>query len=342
MKKFADLADEKSLVLVHQNYFQHNIIEAGAHYADFPWRSANNINNTGFPEPVNYAGDKRIFYAEHFYNLNNQVRKKLHTAYIRKCLDNFKDNTGVIQLISAEYTGPLHFVQFWLDVIKGWEKETGKKEIIGLSATKDVQDSILADAARAAVVDLIDIRYWHYQEDGTVYAPKGGQNLAPRQHARLLKPKRTSFEQVYRAVSQYKQKFPAKAVMYSGDSYDQFGWAVFMAGGSMPVLPQLDKTFLAAASAMKPVDAKAKGQWLLQGSKGYIVYSNESSSVKLHLSAGNFMVRFIRPVNGTFIESETEVEGGKTVELKNSQQGAVVIWLRAKKEAEHHEKSTQK
>ncbi|HET7896505.1 MAG TPA: DUF6298 domain-containing protein, partial [Flavisolibacter sp.] len=202
LKKFADLADEKSLVLVHQNYFQHNIIEAGAHYVDFPWRPANNINGTPFNEPVNFAGDKRIFYADQFYNVKgNAAYRKLHEAYIRQCLNNFKNNSGVIQLIGAEYTGPLHFVQFWLDVIKGWEKETGKKEIIGLSTTKDVQDAILADPARAAVVDLIDIRYWHYQEDGKAYEPKGGQNLAPRQHARLLKPKRTSFEQVYRAVS---------------------------------------------------------------------------------------------------------------------------------------------
>jgi hypothetical protein len=49
LKEFADLADHEGLLLVHQNYFQHNIIEAGAHYADFPWRTANNINNTGFP-----------------------------------------------------------------------------------------------------------------------------------------------------------------------------------------------------------------------------------------------------------------------------------------------------
>jgi hypothetical protein len=62
----------------------------------------------------------------------------------------------------------------------------------------------------ASVVDLVDIRYWHYQADGTAYAPKGGQNLAPppkpRQHARLLKPKKTSFEQVYRAVKEYRLK----------------------------------------------------------------------------------------------------------------------------------------
>ena len=79
------------------------------------------------------------------------------------------------------------------------------------------------------IVDLIDIRYWHYQADGTTYAPKGGQNLAPRQHARLLKPKTTSFEQVYRAVNEYRQKFPGKAVMYSGDGYVSNGWAAFMA-----------------------------------------------------------------------------------------------------------------
>ena len=115
-------------------------------------------------------------------------------------MENFRENTNVIQLLSAEYTGPLHFVQFWLDVIKGWKNETGNAQIIGLSTTRDVQDAILADAMRSWLVDVIDIRYWHYQEDGKAYEPMGGQNLAPRQHARLLKPKRSSFEQVYRAV----------------------------------------------------------------------------------------------------------------------------------------------
>ena len=237
LKHFADLGDQKGLLLIHQNYFQHNIIEAGAHFADFPWRTANNVNNTGFIEPVNYAGDKRIFYAEQFYDTSHPVRRELHKKYIRQCLNNFKDNNGVIQLIGEEFTGPTHFVKFWLDVIKDWEKETGKHPIIGLSVTKDVQDSILSNPAYASVIDLIDIRYWHYQEDGTTYEPKGGQNLAPRQHARLLKPKKTSFEQVYRAVKEYRDRYPGKAVVYSGDSYPEFGIAAFLAGGSLAVLP---------------------------------------------------------------------------------------------------------
>ncbi|HEY4208694.1 MAG TPA: DUF6298 domain-containing protein, partial [Puia sp.] len=141
LRKFADLADERGLVLIHQNYFQHNIIEAGAHYADFPWRSANNINHTGFPEPPPYAGDKRIFMAEQFYDTSDAVRHDLHRAFIRQCLNNFSGNSGVIQLIAAEFTGPLHFVQFWIDNIHQWELEKGRREMIGLSTTKDVQDA---------------------------------------------------------------------------------------------------------------------------------------------------------------------------------------------------------
>lgn len=325
LKGFATLADEKGLVLVHQNYFQHNIIEAGAHYADFPWRTANNINNTGFVEPVNYAGDKRIFYAEQFYDVSNPIRRKLHTAYIRKCLDNFSNNSSVIQTTSAEYSGPLHFVQFWLDVIKAWEKETGRKQIIALSTTKDVQDAILADKARADVVDMIDIRYWHYQEDAKTYEPKGGQNLAPRQHARLLKPKRTSFEQVYRAVSEYRQNFPTKAVMYSGESYDQFGWAVFMAGGSLATLPKMDEAFLKDASAMKPVyESATKGMYALKGEKGQIVYS-ENGEVMMDLKEkASYVVRYINPKNGEVIKEETK-KGAKNVKLKES--SPVVVWV---------------
>jgi Family of unknown function (DUF6298) len=282
LKQFADLADQKGLLLVHQNYFQHNIIEAGAHYADFPWRTANNINNTGFVEPVNYAGDKRIFYAEQFYDISNPIRRELHKKYIRQCLNNFKDNNGVIQLIGEEFTGPTHFVKFWLDVIKEWEKETGKHPIIGLSVTKDVQDSILKNPAYAAVVDLIDIRYWHYQSDGTTYEPNGGQSLAPRQHARLLKPKKTSFEQVYRAVKEYRDKYPGKAVVYSGDSYPEYGIAAFMAGGSLASINKnIDPEILRSAVGMKPVKSSNKNEYILSDGRKIIVYNTETRSFSI-------------------------------------------------------------
>ncbi|MCX2476651.1 DUF6298 domain-containing protein [Pedobacter sp. MC2016-05] len=329
LKTFANLADQKSLVLIHQNYFQHNIIEAGAHYADFPWRTANNINNTGFPEPVPYAGDKRIFMAEQFYDISNENRKAIHKAYIRKCLENFDGNSGVIQLIGAEFTGPLHFVQFWIDTIKEWEKETGTHPIIGLSVTKDVQDAILADKSRADVVDLIDIRYWHYQADGTAYAPKGGLNLAPRQHARLLKPKKTSFEEVYHAVSEYKEKFPTKAVIYSGDNYDSLGWATFMAGGSLSNIQGFDKKFLSTVSFMKAFlpGGKSAGQYGLENTgKAYILYNASGESIDLDLSkvAGKFSMKVLNTRNGKILKEE-KINAGAIVKLNKVGTGDEVI-----------------
>ena len=95
LKTFADLCDRKGLALLHQNYFQHNILEAGAHWADFPWRSANNINETGFPEPPSYAGSKRIFMDGLFYDVNHPVRRRLHRSYIRKCLHVYADGVQI-------------------------------------------------------------------------------------------------------------------------------------------------------------------------------------------------------------------------------------------------------
>ncbi|RZK93102.1 MAG: hypothetical protein EOO98_00685 [Pedobacter sp.] len=275
------------------------------------------------------AGDKRIFMAEQYYDVTNAHRMAIHKAYIRKCLENFDGNTGVIQLIGAEFTGPLHFVQFWIDTIKDWEKETGKHPIIGLSVTKDVQDAILADPNRANVVDLIDIRYWHYQADGKVYAPQGGLSLAPRQHARLLKPKKTSFEEVYHAVSEYKAKFPEKAVIYSGDNFDAFGWAILMAGGSLSNVDELDSSVLNLASTMKPflpAGKTAKQYGLENAGKAYILYNASAEAINLDLSksAGKFNLKVLNARTGKSIKEE-KINGGAAVKLNKVASGDEVI-----------------
>jgi hypothetical protein len=334
LKQFADLADQKGLLLIHQNYFQHNIIEAGAHYADFPWRPVNNINNTGFPEPPPYAGDKRIFMAEQFYDTTHAVRRELHKKYIRQCLENFSDNNGVIQTIGEEFTGPLHFVQFWLNTISEWEKEKGKKEIIALSTTKDAQDAILNDLHYVSLIDVIDIRYWYYQADGKVYAPQGGQNLAPRQHARLLKPKATSPQQVYRAVLEYKLRFPEKAVIYSADAWDKNGWAALMAGGSLAALKIKETEFLQAAASMQPVAKDtAASQWVLQNDKtGYIIYDirDNSISVDLTKTTGSYEVIWVNMTNGDVQKNGQSVNGGKAVVLSKPKNSNWVLWLKKK------------
>ncbi len=46
LKEFAEKGNKDGLLLFHENYFQHNKLEAGAHWVDSPWRSSNNINQT--------------------------------------------------------------------------------------------------------------------------------------------------------------------------------------------------------------------------------------------------------------------------------------------------------
>ena len=298
LKQFAEKGAEKGLLLFHENYFQHNILEAGAHWVDCPWRSANNINQTDMPEPVPFAGDKRIFVADMFYDISHPVRRELHRKYIRQCLDNFADDANVVQLISAEFTGPLHFVQFWLDVIGEWEKETGKKATVALSATKDVQDAILNDTQRAKLVDIIDIRYWHYKVDG-LYAPEGGKNLAPRQHARKMKVGKVTFDEAYRAVSEYRKKFPEKAVTYYAQNYPDMAWAVFMASGSCPVVPVADESFLTDAAAMDMEDTGTnKYQKLVKSGIGSIIYSHSATDIPVHLSPGKYILKSVDPKTG--------------------------------------------
>lgn len=48
--------------------------------------------------------------------------------------------------------------------------------MVALSCTKDAQDSILADPELSKVVDIIDIRYWHYNTKG-LWAPQAGKIL---------------------------------------------------------------------------------------------------------------------------------------------------------------------
>ncbi len=326
LKEFADKAETVGLLLFHQNYFQHNIIEAGAHWVDSPWRTANNINNVGFPEPVNFAGDKRVFVADMFYDVNHPVRRELHRQYIRQCLNQFADNGNVVQLVSEEYTGPLHFVEFWLDCIAEWEKETGKKALVALSTTKDVQDAILNNPKYVAIVDIIDIRYWHYRSDGSLYAPEGGKNMAPRQHARKMKVGKMGHEGAYKAVSEYRTKYPKKAVTLFAQNYPDCGWAILMGGGSCPTLSISDKDFLAAVPQMMPVVGSNPDVQRLSGDNGEVIYLHKAGTEALQLPAGTYSVRYIHPKSGeiTVLAKKVKVTDTYTLDAKE----AGTYWLK--------------
>jgi len=336
---FARLCDERGLVLLHQNYFQHNILEAGAHWADSPWRPANNVNDTGLPEPPPYIGDKRLFMATNFYDLSNEKLRALHRGYIRQCLDAFADASNVIQLTSAEYSGPLEFTQFWLDMIADWKKEQGAggrgqgvnatgSVLVALSAPKDVQDAILADPERAKHVDVIDIRYWAYTADGGLYAPKGGQNLAPRQHLRQTRQKPGGAAAIVKAVREYRERFPDKVVLYNAaencpSTHD--GWATLIAGGSLADV-NLPQELAAIIPSMRLLDGVTSGAvWCLANDTGEcVVYApNADESIELKLPAGKYTVKAIERSDGTIASTkEIRVDGPIRVPAESG-----ILWL---------------
>jgi hypothetical protein len=326
LRGFADVCDERGLVLFNENFFQHNILEAGAHWVDCPWRPANNVNNTGFPEPPPFAGDKRIFIAEQFYDVTNPVRRELYRRYIRQCLDNFTNNSNVIQFTSDEFTGPLPFVQFWLDTIGDWERETGRKPFVALSCPKDAQDAILADPQRSKLVDVVQFKYWWLTDKGT-FAPKGGQNLAPRQFERQWKGGRPDDLDLAQMAADYRRQNPDKAVI---NDFHSGAWAYVCAGGSMPNLPRTtDGRLLAAIPKMQPwTEASGKNRWVLRESGNqYLVYSSGENSAGFDLSAetGSFQVRAVDPQTGKVAAQAETVSAGKKVSLPQG-----IVWLTRK------------
>ena len=331
LNEFATKAANQEILLFHEHYFQHNILEAGAHWVDCPWRPVNNINGTDFPEPVPFAGDKRIFLAEQFYNEQNPVLRPLHQQYIRMCLDQLTDQPNVVHLISAEYTGPYHFTKFWLETIAEWEAETGRHPLIALSCTRDVQDSILADPALNKVVDIIDIRYWHYNTEG-LWAPEGGKNMAPRQWMRKMKVGKTGFNEAYRAVREMRDRYPDKAVTFFSQQYPDYGWAILMAGGSLPNIPireksadKLQKIFLKDVCRMQPVEGKdcvAVGD----AATGYLVYP-QGEAPSIPVTNGKYEEYTIDMKSGTIKLLRKGLRLNATLNLRNVA-GGTLVWLR--------------
>lgn len=331
LNEFAQKAAQQNILLFNEHYFQHNILEAGAHWVDCPWRPVNNINGTDFPEPVPFAGDKRIFMAEQFYNEQNPILQPLHRQYIRMCLDQTKDQPNVIHSISAEYTGPLHFTRFWLKTVAEWEAETGCHPLIALSCTKDVQDSILADPELRKVVDIIDIRYWHYNTQG-LWAPEGGRNMAPRQWMRKFKVGKTGFEEAYKSVMEYRTRYPEKAVTFFSQQYPTYGWAILLAGGSLPNIPltsqfsPLTSQLLQDVCQMKVVDAEG---CLAIGDprKGYLVYTKTQEG-SLPVTSGKYHIYAIDMKTGDITLQQKGVRLQNTFRPDSDKRNQL-YWLRS-------------
>lgn len=225
---FASECDARGTVLIHKYYMQHALLEIPPHYIDFPWHPANCIQATSMPDTVPAANA--------FYDVSNPIRRELHRQYIFKCLDVLGSHRNVIHAISQEYTGPLSFAEFWLDTVHEWEEAQGRVVCVALGATKDVQDAILGDPVRGPRIDVLDLRYWWYTADGSLYAPEGGRELPGRDFDQGGRQgKESPAQQIYRKVAAYKARYPEKAVIDAIEGDRRQNWAFLMAGGSLLV-----------------------------------------------------------------------------------------------------------
>lgn len=263
LQQFAQEACHRDLVLIQYMYFQHNVLESAAHWADFPWRPANCLQDTGFAEPPASQNRKRIFLANEFYDVSHPIRRELHERYIRHCLDSLSPYQNVIIALGEEFTGPVSFVEFWLDTIRDWMAESGRDVLVMLSACRDAQEAVLEQPDYCQMIDIVDVKYWWYCSQGQLYAPLSGQNMAPRQQLRewkSFKPSR-SMGSLCRSIKEVRQRFPEKAVICSvpHDKLDMPGhsWEMLAAGASLPALPtSCDRQFLQDVVKLLPVDSK--------------------------------------------------------------------------------------
>ena len=269
--------------------------------------------------------------AEQYYDVEHNARlADYHRRYIRQQLDAVAPYKNVIHHIGTEYTGPLHFMRFWLDCIAEWEREHGQDVYVMLSATKDVQDAILADPAYRRLVDIIDIRQWSRNADGSLYAPEGGVNLAPRQYARLLdSPAVSGNDAVWNQVAEYRMAYPDIAVVSNAGRAEGGPWISFVAGGSMCALPTVvDASFWRKTLPMAPMDALTLPgrQWGMgKAGTGYVIYCvSDELQLPLGDDHATYRLRWIDPFTGAFIGRTQRVRGGASLPVPKT---GVVAWL---------------
>ena len=353
LKQFADLCDHKGAILLHNDYMQHALLETNAHYVDFPWRPANCLQRTDLPDSTPAAN--------FFYDVSHPLRRRLHRAYIRKCLDMLGGNTNVVHLCSEEYTGPRDFLQFWLDTVFEWEAENGRDVHVGLSATKDVMDAILADSKRAKKISTIDLRSWWYKPDGSLMAPRGGRQVAGRY---VYEIRHTTPEQFHRQVAEYHAMFPDKALIHSYPGTRQHAWAALMGGASLLVgqLPYPDKQdpakyispaacrdlqptydavrrdWSTALPRMSPHDELVKSSapvWCLaRPNADYLIYMPKGGDFVLDLSTAvtSFDANWFDPRSGKLTDATGQpVTGGGPVRFNTPDQRDWALWLSAAK-----------
>ena len=117
-------------------------------------------------------------------------------------------------------------------------------------------------------------------------------------------------------MSEYRTKYPQKAVLYYAQNYADYGWAVLMAGGSCPVLNIADEELLAAIPKMIPIIKNDTDYQMLAGENGAIIYTNKKQTMHLSLPEGTYTVKYIHPLSGEVntLVKKIKLSGSYTLE----------------------------
>ena len=293
---FAAEADRQGRVLYLNVYFQHWLLESRSHYVDFPWRPVNAIQPTGLPNEVPAA--------EVFYDVSDPVRRDLHRRYIRHTLDQLKDRTNVVYGIDREYSGPLSFVEFWLDTIAEWERENRHDVKVVLEIPKAQLDVLLADPKRRPLFDAMAVHHWLYRNDGRLFAIQGGINKAPREQQDSFIPPPNGNEALgvqraplwettdamkYRAWREYADKAPDLIFLFPQDLFPDLTRTV---EAGVPIAERRGSVM--TEEAVTETGAPSITAWAMATpAGGRLVYSTDGASVPLAMEGGAWRIRWL-------------------------------------------------
>ncbi len=342
-REFAEQAAKKGFLVFYNLYNTHNVLEIGPHWIDYAWRPANNINHTSLPEPPPLEPGERLNVGNQFFSTNYAPLRELHRAYILHTLDELGDEPNVIFGIAYQYAGPLSFEQFFQDVAREWEEKHHHPIRIALTTSKQTTDAILADPVRSKQVAVVDMRYWEYRPNGSLFAPQAGINKAFRQQIGETfpgfsdTPPPTTPEMVYRQVREYRDRFPQIAFMPGDHGTGHI--PMLMGGAALPsglketqhpplgglepdrIFGDFVRTYLAAdLMKMSPRDGWTEAlqtTWTLAGgaAEPVLIYSLSGDEIGLAraLPAQSYMGLWLDPRTGKAEPAEMESASGKEV-----------------------------
>jgi hypothetical protein len=278
--------------------------------------------------------------ANEFYSVDYPPLRKLHHDYIFHVLDELADAPDVIFGVATQYAGPLSFQQFFQDTVAEWEKLHNHTVRLELAADKRITDTILSDPLRSRQIAVIDMRYWYYLADGSLFAPEAGKNRAYRDYytTQFGEPYTnngppTTQAQMYRLIREYRDRYPKVVILAPENGAGPI--PILMGGGiahsgtrtgredrspelsTDTIIDKLVQDYLGEElMRMHPVDgliAEAADNWALAGneSDAVLIYSRARANMTLGktLAHETFEGKWIDPSTGEL--RRTQLISGK-------------------------------